>query len=58
MLKWFQEKHATPVLINSKLVWEGLGGETDLGNWCRENDKKVLTGIGEGYVPEHMDVAL
>lgn len=35
MLKWFQEKHATPVLINSKLVWEGLGGETDLGNWCR-----------------------
>lgn len=47
MLKWFQEKHATPVLINFKLVREGLGGGTDAGNWCRENDKKkVLIGIG------------
>ncbi|AET03207.2 hypothetical protein MTR_8g066150 [Medicago truncatula] len=48
MLKWFQEKHATPVLINSKLVWEGLGGETDLGNWCRKDG--VWTGdLYSGY---------
>ncbi|XLR42241.1 hypothetical protein HN51_020435 [Arachis hypogaea] len=35
----------------------GLGGRTDVGNWGRENDKKVLLGIGGGhYAPRHMDV--
>ncbi|XP_062111312.1 D-aminoacyl-tRNA deacylase isoform X2 [Humulus lupulus] len=48
--------------VMAQLVWEGLGlgGEADVGNWSRENDKKkVLIGIGGGhYAPRHMDIVL
>ncbi|KAF9624452.1 hypothetical protein IFM89_011460 [Coptis chinensis] len=56
----FSYNYLSPILF--KLVWEGLGlgGGGDVGNWKRNNDKKiVLLGLGGGhYAPRHMDIVL
>lgn len=53
---WVREDAA---LVMAQLVWQGLGlgGGTPVGEWNRDNGKKVLLGIGGGhYVPRHMDI--